>query len=61
MIYDYNSDFNGIVGTSENRINDLRLIATIVLIFILCLTIVGMDWVTRVRALISVFRSTYYP
>ena len=51
LIYDV-SDFGGIVGTPDDRLNDIRWIGTICLILILGLAIVGMDWVTRVQKLL---------
>ena len=51
LIYDV-SDFGGIVADPENRLNDLRLIGTPVIVLILLLAIVGMDWVTRVQKLL---------
>ncbi|CAM6054529.1 unnamed protein product [Sphagnum tenellum] len=44
----YIDNFDGIVGDSTHRNNDIRIIATGVLICILGLVIVGLDWVTRV-------------
>ena len=53
LIYDV-SEFSGIVGSNEDRLNDLRIIGTPVIILILLLAIVGMDWVTRVQKLLLV-------
>ena len=53
LIYDV-SDFAGIVGSDTDRVNDLRIIGTPVIILILGLAIVGMDWVTRVQKLLLV-------
>jgi len=53
LIYDV-SDFSGIVGSNKDRLNDLRIIGTPVLVLILILAIVGMDWVTRVQKLLLV-------
>ena len=51
LIYDV-SDFNGIVATKDNRLNDLRLIGAPVIVLLLILAIVGMRWVTRVQKLL---------
>merc|ERR1711962_703907 len=48
LIYDV-SEFQGIVADRDNRLNDLRIIGTPVLVLILILAIIGMDWVTRVQ------------
>lgn len=48
MLAEYIEGFNGIVATSDNRLNDVRLIGCCTLVAILALAIVGMEWVTRV-------------
>ena len=48
MLNAYVPGFDGIVATSEDRGNDVRLIGCVVLVLILGLAVVGMDWVTRV-------------
>ena len=49
MLTEYMDGFSGIVGTIDDRGNDIRLIGCISLVCILALAVVGMDWVTRVR------------
>lgn len=46
MLRQYLVDFDGIADT---RLNDIRIIGTIVMIAILCLAIVGMEWVSKVE------------
>lgn len=49
MLTQYTSGFNGIVGDSQFRTNDIRLIGSIVMVAILGLAIIGMDWVSKVE------------
>lgn len=53
LVYDVTS-FKGIVASKEDRLNDLRIIGTPVLVLLLVLAIVGMKWVTRVQKLLLV-------
>jgi len=46
MLGQYMTDFDGIVN---DRLNDIRIIGTVVMISILCLAIVGMEWVSKVE------------
>lgn len=52
MAFEYSPNFSGILGTDDDRSNDIRLIGGITLILILLLAIVGMEWVTRVQLLL---------
>jgi K-Cl cotransporter len=59
IVFDLAPDFKGIIPydedcKSECRLNDLRIMGTPVIVGILCLAIVGMDWVTRVQKLLLV-------
>jgi len=54
MLYAYIEGFGGIVGTPDDRTNDIRLIGVITVIAVLLLAIVGMDWVTRVQIVLLV-------
>jgi solute carrier family 12 sodium/potassium/chloride transporter 2 len=59
LVFDLAPNFKGIIPydedcTSECRLNDLRIMGTPVIVLILCLAIVGMDWVTRVQKLLLV-------
>ena len=60
LVFDLAPDFKGIIPydedclPSECRLNDLRIMGTPVIVLILCLAIVGMDWVTRVQKLLLV-------
>lgn len=49
MIAAYVPGYQGIIGTLEDRLNDVRLIGSVTLVLILGLVFVGMDWVTRVQ------------
>ena len=53
LIYDV-TDFEGIVATRDDRLNDLRMIGAPVIVLLLILAIVGMKWVTRVQKLLLV-------
>jgi len=53
LIYDV-TDFEGIVATRDDRLNDLRIIGAPVIVLLLILAIVGMKWVTRVQKLLLV-------
>ena len=48
LIYEV-TDFPGILATDKDRLNDLRMIGSIVLILLVIIAIVGMNWVTRVQ------------
>ena len=48
MIGEYSTDFQGIVGTLEDRTHDIRIIGAATLVLIFVLAVVGMEWVTRV-------------
>ena len=48
MLAQYLSSYNGVVDAA-NRVNDIRLLGSITLVFILILAVVGMSWVTRVE------------
>ena len=52
MLTEYVDGFSGIVGTIDDRANDIRLIGCICLVCILALAVVGMDWVTRVSGFV---------
>jgi K-Cl cotransporter len=59
LVFDLAPSFKGIIPydedcQSECRLNDLRIMGTPVIVAILCLAIVGMDWVTRVQKLLLV-------
>ena len=54
-LYAYIEGFGGIVGTPDDRTNDIRLIGVITVIAVLLLAIVGMDWVTRVSQKYAVY------
>jgi len=45
---EYVPGFDGIVASSDDRGNDVRLIGSVCVVLILGLAVVGMDWVTRV-------------
>ena len=48
MLTQYIYGFEGIID-STNRLNDIRLIGSIIMVGILGLAIIGMDWVSRVE------------
>ena len=48
MLAQYISGFEGIIDAT-NRLNDIRLIGSIIMVGILGLAIIGMDWVSRVE------------
>jgi hypothetical protein len=48
MLNEYVPGFDGIVASSDDRGNDVRLIGSVCVVLILGLAVVGMDWVTRV-------------
>jgi K-Cl cotransporter len=59
LVFDLAPDFKGIIPYDEDcktdcRLNDLRILGTPVIVCILCLAIIGMDWVTRVQKLLLV-------
>jgi solute carrier family 12 sodium/potassium/chloride transporter 2 len=54
MFSEYMTDFDGIVASSADRSNDIRLIGCVTLVLILGLAIVGMDWVTRVSPSVEI-------
>jgi len=47
MLEQYVEGFTSILHAG--RINDIRMVSCVTLVLILCLAIVGMDWVTRVQ------------
>ena len=51
MMSQYVEDFDGIIG---GRYPDIRLIGSVTLVVLLAVSLVGMEWVTRVQKLLLV-------
>ena len=51
MMSQYVDDFDGIIG---GRYPDIRLIGSVTLVVLLAVSLVGMEWVTRVQKLLLV-------
>lgn len=59
MLEQYVEGFESILNAG--RINDIRMVSCVTLCLILCLAIVGMDWVTRVQMGLLVKMKIYLP
>ena len=48
------TDFSGIVSSDRDRLNDLRILGSAVLVFLVVIAVVGISWVTRVQKVLLV-------
>lgn len=52
LLTDYDKDFHGLIGFGDDDKPDIRLVGSVTLVVLLAVTLVGMEWVTRVQKIL---------